>query len=237
MTPEAGHHTSGTLPLAIALAVTAGFVDAYIYTRITPVFVANMSGNFVHLGIAAGHHDWHEVAGALVALTGFLVGIVVATAHVDVRLQRGRAPDPIALLISESVLLLGLTAIVLLGHVTYSRSIDPVAGLIIVVGATSMGVQAVALRRVGRIAVSTTYGTGAVVRLGEKVALGLRGAHRPHTSRRRITILVLGAVLVGYVFGAVIAASVGTTHILLAAAVTPLAAALALSARRARVAV
>jgi uncharacterized membrane protein YoaK (UPF0700 family) len=225
MTAEAGHHTSGTLPLAIGLAATAGFVDAYIYTQITPVFVANMSGNLVHLGIA----------GALVALVGFLIGIVVATSHVDARLRRGRMPDPMALLMFESVLLLALTSIVLLGHVRYSPLPGPVDDLIVVIGGTSMGMQAVALRRVGQVAVSTTYGTGAVVRLGEKVALAVRRAPRPQQHRRRATILVLTTVLGGYVGGAVLAAAIGNVrNWLIIAAVAPLIAALALAARQRR---
>jgi uncharacterized membrane protein YoaK (UPF0700 family) len=233
MTAEAGHHTSGTLPLAIGLAATAGFVDAYIYTQITPVFVANMSGNLVHLGIAAGHDDWQQVAGALVALVGFLIGIVVATSHVDARLRRGRMPDPMALLMFESVLLLALTSIVLLGHVRYSPLPGPVDDLIVVIGGTSMGMQAVALRRVGQVAVSTTYGTGAVVRLGEKVALAVRRAPRPQQHRRRATILVLTTVLGGYVGGAVLAAAIGNVrNWLIIAAVAPLIAALALAARQ-----
>ena len=43
----------------------------------------------------------------------------------------------------------------------------------------AMGLQATALRRVGQIAVATTYGTGAIVRVGEKVALAARRADRP----------------------------------------------------------
>jgi uncharacterized membrane protein YoaK (UPF0700 family) len=215
VTTEATHHTSGSLPLAVALAATAGFVDAFIYVRVTPVFVANMSGNLVRLGIAAGGHNGRAVAAAGVALLGFVFGAVVATVALDARLRRGGSPSPGPLLLLESALLIVLPVIMWAGEITFSPSIEPIDYIVIVVAATAMGVQAVALRRVGQIAVSTTYGTGAVVRLGEKLALALRRAHRPDDVRRRVTIAVLGSVLVGYVVGAGIGASIGSSHALM----------------------
>lgn len=40
MTQEHQHHPTGTLPMAITLAVVAGFVDAFDFVNVTPVFVA-----------------------------------------------------------------------------------------------------------------------------------------------------------------------------------------------------
>lgn len=215
MTTEARHHTSGSLRTAVALAATAGFVDAFVFLRVTPVFIANMSGNLVHLGIATGGHDGRGVAAAAVALGGFLVGIIVATSHLDRRLDIGRWPSPETLLLLESLLLAALPVLIRVMHIDYSPQIAPADYLLVVVGATAMGIQAVALRRVGQVAVSTTYGTGAVVRLGEKLALALRRAPRPGDVRRRVTIVVLGTVLVSYVLGAAVAAWCGATPELL----------------------
>ncbi len=70
-----------------------------------------------------------------------------------------------------------------------------------------MGLQAIALRRVGQVAISTTYGTGAVVRLSEKFALAFRRTPRPGNHRRRVSIAILATVLFSYVLGAFAAAS------------------------------
>ena len=68
---ERTHHPSGPLGLAIALAATAGFVDAHIYVNVTPVFVANMSGNLIHLGISLGEGDWFPALATVLALGAF----------------------------------------------------------------------------------------------------------------------------------------------------------------------
>jgi uncharacterized membrane protein YoaK (UPF0700 family) len=214
LTSESKHHPSGNLALAVALAATAGFVDAFVFVNVVPVFVANMSGNLVRLGIAAGLRDITETATAGVALLGFLTGAIVATMHLDRRLVRGHSPSPAPLLVLETLLLLALA---LVAHtVTTADSVTARDYLVAGIGSTAMGIQAIALRRVGEIAVSTTYGTGAVVRLGEKLALGARRATRPDDARRRITIAILSSVLVSYVAGAWLATSIGhSTYLLL----------------------
>lgn len=215
MTQETTHHPAGPLLLAVALAATAGFVDAWIYRNVTPVFVANMSGNLIHLGMDLGGTDWSGVEAALVALGGFVVGVAVATAHLDAQVRAGRAPRPEALLWSESAVLVALTALL------WGADVAPVAGIrgwafvVIPAGAVAMGMQAAALRRVGRIAVATTYGTGSVVRIGEKVTLAARRAANVGEVRRRQTVRVLTAVLVCYVGGAATAVAVGGAHALL----------------------
>jgi uncharacterized membrane protein YoaK (UPF0700 family) len=227
MTTEAKHHASAGLPIAVALAATAGFVDAFIYVGVTPVFVANMSGNLVRLGIAGGNSDEHGVFAALVALGAFITGVVLATSHLDSHVRVGRHPRPARALVLEAVLLASLAIIIRSADIEFSASIEPIDFVVVALGATAMGIQAVALRRVGQIAVSTTYGTGAVVRLGEKLALAARRADRPGHVRRRVTIAVLGAVLVSYVAGAGLAAALdGPPELLLVAAAVPFVAAL-----------
>ena len=215
MTTESGHHTSGGLGVAATLAATAGFVDAFLFTRVTPVFVANMSGNLVRLGIATGNHDGRGVAAPTVALAGFVGGAMLAMSLIDLHVRRDRAPTGAPLLALEAVLLVLLPIVMTAADIAFSSSIQPIDYLVVVIGSTAMGMQAVALRRVGQVAVSTTYGTGAVVRLGEKLALGLRRAARPDELRRRVTIAILGIVLVSYVAGAAFATLLGDSPWLL----------------------
>lgn len=215
MPTEAQLHVSGSARLAMVLAATAGFVDAFIYLRVAPVFVANMSGNLVRFGIASGGRNWTAAAASAVALGGFLIGVFISTAYLDARLRAGRRPVPTTLLLVEATLLVVVAAIVTAADVRYSSSIHGIEYLVVVVGALSMGMQAVGLRRVGEVAVSTTYGTGAVVRIGEKLALALRRTARPGDHRRRITIAVLGGVLLSYVAGACLASALHSHRALL----------------------
>lgn len=215
MPAEARHHVSGSLPLAVALAGSAGFVDAFVFVNVAPVFVANMSGNLVRLGMDVGDGAVRPALAALVALLSFLTGAFVATSQVDRRLRSGAPASSRHLFVVEALLLAAVAAALHFGRVGYAAEAGNRQLVIIAVAALAMGLQAVALRRVGQVAVSTTYGTGAVVRLGEKLALGVRRAARPSDLRRRVTVIVLVAVLVGYVCGAAIAAAVGGSPALL----------------------
>ncbi|HQZ33044.1 MAG TPA: YoaK family protein [Ilumatobacteraceae bacterium] len=210
MTAEERHHSSGPLVVAVMLALTAGFVDAYVFLGVAPVFVANMSGNLIRLGLAIGARDGHALALSLVAITGFLSSAVVGSALNDVRVRHHGHPSAARLLTLETVALTALCATVMVAQPN-PGTVTASSYLAILIGSTAMGLQAVSLRRVGSIAVSTTYGTGAIVRIGEKIALGLRRAERGSDVRRRATIYVIATILVGYVTGAAIAAAVDVT--------------------------
>ena len=209
MTQEGAHHPSGTLVLAVVLAVVAGFVDAHVYVHVTPVFVANMSGNLIHLGIFTGLGRWRTAVGSTVALGAFLLGVVTAVVHHDHRLRRRGRVSPDSLLFVEAGLVLVLPVLRLATGAGFHSEPTLAVYPILIVAAFAMGLQAAALRRVGEIAVATTYGTGAIVRIGEKLALAARRADRPTVNRRRSTIAVLVIVLVSYAGGAAFAALLG----------------------------
>lgn len=231
MTQEPDYHPSGALGVAVALSAIAGFVDAHMYLRVTHVFVANMSGNMIHLGMLAGLGQWHSAARSMVALAAFPAGVVVAMLVHHRRVARGLRVHPAGLLLVESALVLALAAVLVVFDVTIAGRTGGATYLAIVLGATAMGMQTVALRRVGAVAVATTYGTGTIVRIGEKVALGARRADRAGEHRRRVTIAVLGTVLVGYVVGAAVAAAMGSSPYDLAIPVVALLLAAAATAR------
>ena len=212
---ERTHHPSGPLGLAIALAATAGFVDAHIYVNVTPVFVANMSGNLIHMGISLGEGDWFPALATVLALGAFTAGVIIATVHHDRQVTRAREVHPAFLLAVESALLVVLTTWLIAIPTTFTARPRTADLPVIVLAAMAMGIQAGALRRVGEIAVATTYGTGAIVRIGEKVVLAARRADRSSVHRRRVAIAVLLVVLVSYVAGAVIATVAGSSPWLL----------------------
>lgn len=215
MTAETAHHPSGPIALALSLAGVAGFIDAHLFLHVTNVFVANMSGNMVHLGISAGAGDWSIAFGSTTALIAFAAGVVTAIAHHDHQLRRDKRVRPDDLLVVEALLTLVLPVVLVAFDVEFSNTAGTVHYIVIVIGAFAMGIQASALRRVGSIAVATTYGTGTIVRIGEKIALSLRGAQRASDGRRSATIVVLVGVLVAYVGGASTASALGSSPLLL----------------------
>jgi uncharacterized membrane protein YoaK (UPF0700 family) len=215
VTAETAHHPSGPLVLACSLAGVAGFVDAHLFLHVTNVFVANMSGNMVRVGILSGSGDWPIAAGSVAALFAFGAGVVVAIGHHDRRLQQTKPVRPDELLAIEGLLTLSLPAILIGFDVEFSNRAGLIHYLVIGIGAFAMGIQASSLRRVGSIAVATTYGTGTIVRIGEKLALGLRRAERTSSSRRSATIIVLVGVLCCYVGGAAAASALGSSPFLL----------------------
>ncbi len=215
MPQEHIHHPSGPLVFAAALAAVAGFVDAHVYLHATPVFVANMSGNMVHLGMFAGLGRWQDAAGFVAALAAFLAGVVCATVYHDHEIRHGRPTRSDALLFVEALLVLMLPVMLVWFGLSFSASTRLADYPIIVVGAVAMGMQTAALRRVGQVAVATTYGTGTLARIGEKLALAARRADRISDHRRRTTVWILVLVLVSYVAGAAAASALGSSPLLL----------------------
>ncbi len=210
--------------MAVALAAAAGFVDAHIYVNVTPVFVANMSGNLIHLGILIGDGSWRTAVASVLTLGAFTAGVALATIHHDREVARSRPVRPSFLLGVEAILLLALTLWMATATIRFTTEPRPVDYPVLLVAGVAMGLQAAAIRRVGQIAVATTYGTGAIVRVGEKVVLATRRANRTTEHRRRVAVAVLLLVLVSYVAGAVAATVAGSSAALLAIPTTVTAA-------------
>jgi len=210
VTKEASYHPSAPLGIAVALSAVAGFVDAHMFLHVARVFVANMSGNMIQLGMNTGLGDWSGVATSALALVAFLAGVIAATVHHDRRVRRGLPVHPDRLLVIEALLVIALIGL-LVGFDITAVQVRPVTFLAVALGAVALGMQTMALRRVGAVAVATTYGTGTIVRIGEKLALGVRRADRDDEHRRRVTIAVLVTILVGYIVGAAIAAALGSS--------------------------
>ncbi|MGH6967676.1 MAG: YoaK family protein [Stellaceae bacterium] len=172
-----------SLLLAALLALGAGFVDAYGYIGLGHVFVANMTGTTVLLGVAAAHGD-----GGLAGHYILTVGAFAAGALIGALLKRltGRGSLP---------LLLGGAVLVMLVIVPPSR----VAALVLL--AAVMGLQGSAVARFRSISLQTIVITGTIVRLAEGVvttALG-DGKAEPHVHEANIHHALTWS---GYLIGA-----------------------------------
>jgi uncharacterized membrane protein YoaK (UPF0700 family) len=191
------------LSLAVALAAITGYVDAIGFTRLFGVFPANQSGNVVLFGIALGNGSAGDSWRPALAMAGFALGVVLAY-----RVGR-RLPDRHRrwmLLAVETLALMALA--VAAGDVLHARApmggADEVAALAL--AAIAMGLQTVALGRVSGVSVSTTYQTGAIVRLSESAADAVPGSTTARDARRALVVLVI--VVACYAAGAAIGALV-----------------------------
>jgi uncharacterized membrane protein YoaK (UPF0700 family) len=63
-----------TVSALLILTLVTGLIDAVSYLQLGRVFVANMTGNVVFLGLSVYPHSGLSAAASLVAIGGFLVG-------------------------------------------------------------------------------------------------------------------------------------------------------------------
>lgn len=188
----------------MVLATVSGFVDAFVYLRVYPVFTANQSGNLILAGIALGEGKWAVASVSLVALAAYMVGAGAGTVAFDADRSGGR-PRFVGALGAEVVVLVTLVVVAAVfgrGR-DVSREVDVPVLLMVAVTSLAMGLQGMALRRVHGVPVLTTGGTGNVTTIGERV--GRLGAVRGR-SDDELALGVISGVVVVYVLGAVLGA-------------------------------
>src|SRR5262245_49201798 len=77
---ESGAAPESSVPAAVLLTVSGGFLDAFSYVGHGGVFATAMTGNVILLGVAAATGAWTQAARHLAPLGAFLVGVAVAQA-------------------------------------------------------------------------------------------------------------------------------------------------------------
>ena len=160
--------------LLVMLSLAAGCVDAVGYLGLGQIFVANMTGNTVLLGLALGQAKGQAALRALVALAGFVVGVGVGSAIVGRGGERSAWSSGVT-----AVLALELAVLVAFAAGWFLVEAEPVGGSVyplIVLPAVAMGVQSAAVRRLGIPGVATTYITGTLTDLTEGAIARLRPA-------------------------------------------------------------
>ena len=160
--------------MLVMLSLAAGCVDAVGFLGLGQIFVANMTGNTVLLGLALGQAKGQAALRALVALAGFVAGVGAGAAILGPD-QEGStwSPGVTAALAVELVLLTAFAVgWFLAGAEPNGGSVYP----LILVPALAMGVQSAAVRRLGIPGVATTYITGTLTGLAEGAIERLRPA-------------------------------------------------------------
>jgi uncharacterized membrane protein YoaK (UPF0700 family) len=201
--PRAGRDPSpvSVALVAMVLAVVAGFVDAVGFLHVVAVFPANQSGNVAFLGMSIGGTSPAPRWAPPVAIAAFMVGAAVGRwLSLRVGPRRGAA----TLLGLEFVLLTALAAVPVAAgeNEPFTTTAAQVAAL--AAAALAMGLQTDVIGAVAGVAVSTTYYSGAIARIGETI--GTVRDSRERDSVRRL-LVVLSLVLITYVGGVALGAS------------------------------
>src|SRR5580693_7146179 len=181
--------------LAAALALIAGFIDAY--GMITyGVFVSFMSGNTTQTGYQTAEGAFGSASLSALAILCFVGGAFAGTLLVQAagRLARRAVFGVVAAALAEVV---GLT---------YFDFLSVGFGIAIV--SVAMGVMNSAFSRVGAQSVSLTFVTGTLSRVGSSLALALRraplaDAQGPWDTHLRRAML-LARIWVGFLAGALL---------------------------------
>lgn len=176
-------------PLLAVLALGSGATDAFSFVALGRVFTSVMTGNLVVLGIAIGSGRVTELAGGLIAITCYALGVAATS-----RYLADRDDGPITSCLAVVAL---LQAGVLIGWlITATRPPVVLRDGLLALSALAMGTQSAAVRSVVSANVSTTYLTGTLTSLLAGVATG--GWRREHVRHVGVLVAVLaGAALDG----------------------------------------
>ena len=153
--------------LAIALSALAGFVDALGFVTLGGVFVSFMSGNSTRMSVGIADGNWSQaalVAGIIgLFLLGVVLGGVVAEATGPDRRTR------------KTSVLAAVSTLLFVGAVAAGLDWTPVA---VVAMTLAMGAENNVFRRDGETSVALTYMTGALVKIGQRLAAAIFGGPR-----------------------------------------------------------
>jgi uncharacterized membrane protein YoaK (UPF0700 family) len=173
------------LTLAVVLSVLAGYVDALGFITLGGFFVAFMSGNLTRFSVGFAEGTWAHALTAAAVIGVFVLGTVLGATIVHLADRRN--------LPVKSTVLAAVSGLLLAGSLAASLDASTVA-----VGAMllAMGAENSFFQRDGEVTVGLTYMTGALVKMGHRLAAAMFGGSRSAWLRHF-------ALWIGLVVGAV----------------------------------
>lgn len=148
------------IAIAVALAALAGFVDAIAFSALG-FFASFMSGNSTRMGVALSAGEGGNAATAGALLLSFLAGVIASS--IVARAFAARRKVAVLTLVTTLLLLAALLA-----------AWVPVQVALLLVAA-AMGAENGVFARDGEVTIGVTYMSGALVKLGQKLAAALIG--------------------------------------------------------------
>ena len=179
----------------VALSFSAGAVDAISYLGLGRVFTANMTGNIVLLGVAAGQGTRSGVVRSAIAFVTFAAAVYLAVVIASRPSSSAGWPTGVRVVLAgealvQTALLAGWLAAAGRPGVTLEAVLTGASG-------TAMGLQSGAVMALGIRGISTTYVTGTLTGLLGGLATRT-GSRRDWTRRASIVAAILvGAACAG----------------------------------------
>ncbi|MEV4746536.1 YoaK family protein [Streptosporangium amethystogenes subsp. fukuiense] len=168
------------------LTAISGLVDAISYVGIGQVFMANMTGNLLILGFAAGDPSKFPLVATAIAVLGFFLGAGLAGRLTD-RVSNVRRRMVLAMTMETS-----LFAVTTVGSFLLPTTQAGRYPLIVALG-LAMGGRNTVVRRLKIPEISTTVVTGTLANLAADSVLGTGKRTRARRRAGEIVSLVLGA--------------------------------------------
>lgn len=183
------------LGLLMVLTFGTGIVDAVGYLALDHVFIGNMTGNVVILGMAMAGADGLPVLGPLTAMVCFSIGAAMTGLVLRKRSAEWRLPITVLLLVAGLLLCsVGtLASLVDINHTTDLRVI------ISSLAAAAMGIQACVARKLAVREMTTVVVTSTLTALSAELFVT---GHKGLLNRRSAAIV---ALLLGAALGALLA--------------------------------
>jgi uncharacterized membrane protein YoaK (UPF0700 family) len=171
----------------IGLTVVTGLVDAISFLGLGHIFTANMTGNLVFLGFAAGGSPGISAARSMAALCAFAGGSVCGGRLTSSRQQTPVAHMLIATYVETALLLTAASA------ATFATTdVSPaIAYAIVLSTAVAMGLRNAVVRKLAVPDLTTTVLTLTITGLAADSSLAGGGGGR--TARRALSILAMFA--------------------------------------------
>jgi uncharacterized membrane protein YoaK (UPF0700 family) len=189
--------------LLLLLSLTTGLVDAITVLGLSRVFTANMTGNVVFLGFAAGGAPGFRIAPLLAALASFLLGAAAAGRFRQLSQDRETGSWLLRAAFLEA-LLLWASAAVAIGFDVAAQ--QPVSGLFTIIALTgfAMGFRNGTIRQLKVPDLTTTVLTLTLTGLAADTTMG--GGANANWRRR---VASVASIFVGALIGAKLVLSFG----------------------------
>jgi uncharacterized membrane protein YoaK (UPF0700 family) len=182
--------------ISIGLAFTGGYADASSYL-LAGAFTGHLTGNCVLAAVSAASKEWFLTLDRLLAVVVFLAGILLSlilNRFVPVRLRQ----YSLAFAMVIEVLLL-LSASLLLSK-------EAARQLFIVCMCLALGIQNGALHKTNGISVHSTYVTGMVTTLMQKIFGQYSSTGSPEENSAKdsvsLSMRILATMWISFIFGA-----------------------------------
>jgi len=218
--------TPSRITASMLLTSVGGFVDAIGWITLLQIFTANMSGNSIHIGMAAGQLDFSVVERFACAIFTYVVAVILARIALEIG-GRARVQRIASLTLTlEAALLLAFPRIappLVHGHVADQSS--PLYFAMIALLAFAMGLQTGTLTHLGTLTVYTTFVTGTLTKFAESFARAVFWMHDTLSSGQPLSRALKGlrrqadalssafllAVWICYVIGAAVGTATKAT--------------------------